>query len=100
MALQGYVDVDKYTLQHRSYKNVFALGDCRYGVVVVVVVVVVEVVVVVVVVVEEEEEEIEEVVLLVAVSFISPLLFLHTAPFPPVRPWQPSQLRPPYWSII
>ncbi len=25
---KGWVDVDKYTLQHRRYGNVFALGDC------------------------------------------------------------------------
>lgn len=24
----GYVDVDKYTLQHVKYANVFAIGDC------------------------------------------------------------------------
>jgi NADPH-dependent 2,4-dienoyl-CoA reductase/sulfur reductase-like enzyme len=24
----GYVDVDKYTLQHNKYKNIFSLGDC------------------------------------------------------------------------
>ena len=25
---QGWVDVDMYTLQHKRYPNVFALGDC------------------------------------------------------------------------
>lgn len=24
----GFVDVDKFTLQHKKYSNVFALGDC------------------------------------------------------------------------
>jgi len=24
----GYVDVDKYTLQHNKFKNIFSLGDC------------------------------------------------------------------------
>lgn len=27
-ASNGFVDVDKYTLQHNKYKNVFAAGDC------------------------------------------------------------------------
>lgn len=28
VAANGYVDVDKFTLQHNKYKNVFSLGDC------------------------------------------------------------------------
>jgi len=24
----GYVDVDKYTLQHKKHKNIWSLGDC------------------------------------------------------------------------
>lgn len=24
----GYLDVDKYTLQHKRYSNVFGIGDC------------------------------------------------------------------------
>jgi sulfide:quinone oxidoreductase len=27
-AANGYVDVDKFTLQHNKFKNVFSLGDC------------------------------------------------------------------------
>jgi len=27
-AVNGFVDVDKNTLQHNKYKNVFSLGDC------------------------------------------------------------------------
>lgn len=24
----GYVDVDKHTLQHKKYNNIWSLGDC------------------------------------------------------------------------
>jgi hypothetical protein len=29
VCVQGWVDVDKFTLQHVKYPNVFALGDSR-----------------------------------------------------------------------
>ena len=28
---QGQVDVNRYTLQHRKYENIFAIGDCISG---------------------------------------------------------------------